>query len=110
MNRGSPNPKLAHSVQRGSTTPCFHWLAASSHEAIWNAMSWPEAVPRKKKGVTTARDTKTDSSAAELHSRIAWLALDVLWERGESLICCSCDCNRNTNLFATPSSRCLTFA
>ena len=35
--------------------PCLHWLQTSSHEYRWNSTSCPDGVPRKKKGVSTAK-------------------------------------------------------
>src|SRR6266849_4790403 len=34
--------------------PCFHWPSASIQEFTWNSKSWPEGLPRKKNGRTTA--------------------------------------------------------
>src|SRR5215467_8821616 len=51
--------------------PCRHCPAASSHDAMWNAMSWPEAVPKKKKGLTTKSATRKERAAAVAHSRKA---------------------------------------
>src|SRR6266481_851397 len=105
MKRGSPNPKLAHSVQRGKMVPCFHWPAASSHDAIWNATSCPEAVPSRKNGVSTANDTHTESIIAIPHSRLRCLQGLVETGRGDSLIGCCCDCNRKAIRSATLSWR-----
>src|SRR5712672_231259 len=96
IKRGSPNPKLAHSVQRGKIVPSFHWPAASSHDAMWNATSCPEAVPSRKNGASTASDTHTETIAASPHSRRRCLDEAVESGRGDSLIGCSCDCNRKT--------------
>src|ERR1035438_3624597 len=35
--------------------PCFHCARTSSHEYKWNSTSCPEGVPRKKKGISTAK-------------------------------------------------------
>src|SRR5712664_1257097 len=44
--------------------PCFHWLATSSQEVAWNSKSWPEAMPRQKKGATTSRETHKERRRA----------------------------------------------
>src|SRR5579863_6358417 len=43
--------------------PCFHCASTSSQEYRWNSTSCPEGVPRKKKGISTAK------AAAEITSR-----------------------------------------
>jgi hypothetical protein len=32
--------------------PSFHWPSTSIHEFMWNSKSWPDGIPRKKKGNT----------------------------------------------------------
>ena len=64
IKRGSPNPQLAHSAQRGKRMPSRHCPATSIHDARWNCKSWPEALPRKNIGAITAEaKTKVTSTA-----------------------------------------------
>src|SRR5271163_2469732 len=49
--------------------PSFHCVKTSSHEYKWNSTSCPEGVPRKKKGLSTAKAaTAIDTSGA--HARL----------------------------------------
>ena len=63
MYRGSPNPQLAHSHQRGNTIPSRHWRDTSIQELRWNWMSCPEALPNKKKGEMTAVAVRATNSS-----------------------------------------------
>jgi len=54
----------------------FHWPSTSIHEFMWNSKSWPDGIPRKEKGSTTANAVAMMIRRGRSNSGLAVAELD----------------------------------